>query len=199
MLSPGSRVGVLLHLRRRRHGLHQRQQPDQPGPVRLRQPGRVRCHHRRGLRQRRRACELTTAWTVGGGFEYFWTRNFSSTIYGGYTRRRVQQHRGHQPLVLRWRQRASPQAARVQRRRPAIRATACGRSARITTGSRCLGSGLRSTCCTPRVDTDIRGQTVTLSRGTGTRVGARPTGVYTVKDLGIVSVMFRAQRTWGGN
>ena len=25
-------------------------------------------------------------WSVGGGFEYFWTRNFSSTIYGGYTR-----------------------------------------------------------------------------------------------------------------
>ena len=30
--------------------------------------------------------ELTTTWAAGGGFEYFWTRNFSSTIYGGYTR-----------------------------------------------------------------------------------------------------------------
>ena len=30
--------------------------------------------------------ELTTTWSAGGGFEYFWTRNFSSTIYGGYTR-----------------------------------------------------------------------------------------------------------------
>ena len=29
--------------------------------------------------------QLTTSWAVGGGFEYFWTRNFSSTIYGGYT------------------------------------------------------------------------------------------------------------------
>ncbi|MBX9777263.1 MAG: porin [Xanthobacteraceae bacterium] len=29
--------------------------------------------------------ELTTTWAVGGGFEYFWTRNFSSTIYGGYS------------------------------------------------------------------------------------------------------------------
>ena len=29
--------------------------------------------------------EQTTAWTVGAGFEYFWTRNFSSTIYGNYT------------------------------------------------------------------------------------------------------------------
>ncbi len=33
-----------------------------------------------------RHLELTTAWAAGGGFEYFWTRNFSSTIYGGYTR-----------------------------------------------------------------------------------------------------------------
>ncbi len=30
--------------------------------------------------------EQTTTWAAGGGFEYFWTRNFSSTIYGGYTR-----------------------------------------------------------------------------------------------------------------
>ena len=29
--------------------------------------------------------------------------------------------------------------------------------------------------------------------------GARPTGVYTVKDLGIVSAIFRAQRTWGAD
>ena len=29
--------------------------------------------------------QQTTAWTVGGGMEYFWTRNFSSTIYGTYT------------------------------------------------------------------------------------------------------------------
>src|SRR6185503_13059914 len=29
--------------------------------------------------------QQTTTWTVGGGFEYFWTRNFSSTIYGSYT------------------------------------------------------------------------------------------------------------------
>ncbi len=29
--------------------------------------------------------QQTTSWTVGGGFEYFWTRNFSSTIYGNYT------------------------------------------------------------------------------------------------------------------
>ena len=41
----------------------------------------------------------------------------------------------------------------------------------------------------------MSGQTVTL----GTKVGARPTGVYTVKDLGITSAIFRAQRTWGAD
>ena len=30
--------------------------------------------------------QLTDHYSFGGGFEYFWTRNFSSTIYGGYTR-----------------------------------------------------------------------------------------------------------------
>jgi hypothetical protein len=30
-------------------------------------------------------------------------------------------------------------------------------------------------------------------------LGARPTGVYTIKDLGLISVMARAQRTWGAN
>ena len=43
------------------------------------------------------------------------------------------------------------------------------------------------------IDSAMAGPTVTL----GTKVGARPTGVYTVKDLGILSVIFRAQRSWG--
>ena len=30
----------------------------------------------------------------------------------------------------------------------------------------------------------------------GTTRGNRPTGIYEVKDLGITSVMFRAQRNW---
>jgi hypothetical protein len=28
--------------------------------------------------------------------------------------------------------------------------------------------------------------------------GLRPTGAYTARDRGITSVMFRAQRNWGG-
>jgi hypothetical protein len=43
------------------------------------------------------------------------------------------------------------------------------------------------------INTAFSGQTVTL----GAKQGARPTGAYTAKDLGITSVMFRAERSWG--
>jgi hypothetical protein len=44
------------------------------------------------------------------------------------------------------------------------------------------------------IETAFEGQTVTLAKN-----GARPGGTYTAKNLGLTSVMFRAQRTWGGN
>ena len=43
-----------------------------------------------------------------------------------------------------------------------------------------------------RVETAFEGQTVTLSK----TVGLRPTGNYTAKDLGNLSVVFRAQRSF---
>jgi hypothetical protein len=43
-----------------------------------------------------------------------------------------------------------------------------------------------------RIETAFDGQAVTLSK----TVGLRPTGVYTAKDQGIVSVVFRAQRSF---
>jgi hypothetical protein len=45
------------------------------------------------------------------------------------------------------------------------------------------------------VESAFAGQLVTL----GKTAGARPTGVYSVKDLGILSVAFRAQRSWGAD
>ena len=39
------------------------------------------------------------------------------------------------------------------------------------------------------------GAVVTLTN----KQGNRPSGAYTVKNLGITSVIFRAQRTWGAN
>jgi hypothetical protein len=43
-----------------------------------------------------------------------------------------------------------------------------------------------------RVETGFDGQTITLTK----TQGARPTGAYTAKDDGILSVTFRAQRSF---
>jgi hypothetical protein len=43
-----------------------------------------------------------------------------------------------------------------------------------------------------RIETAFEGQAVTLSK----TVGLRPTGTYTAKDQGILSVVFRAQRSF---
>ena len=45
------------------------------------------------------------------------------------------------------------------------------------------------------LDSNMSGETITINRTQGARVP----GVYTIKDLGIVSTIFRAQRTWGAD
>jgi len=132
--------------------------------------------------------ELTTTWAAGGGFEYFWTRNFSSTIYGGYTRTEY----NNNVIAGRW---------------------FCAGTITVSAASACdpgyslwqIGThhdwfpvpGLRFAVDVlyTGVESAFAGQTITL----GKAVGARPTGVYTAKDLGILSVAFRAQRTWGAD
>jgi hypothetical protein len=124
--------------------------------------------------------ELTTSWSAGGGFEYFWTRNFSSTIYGGYSRT---EYNG------------------------AGAALVCSQ---ITFSGTCdpnyslwqVGThhdwfplpGLRFAVDVlyTGIETSFAGQTVTVSKATGNR----PTGTYLAKDLGLLSVMARAQRSW---
>jgi hypothetical protein len=127
------------------------------------------------------ALELTTTWAAGGGFEYFWTRNFSSTIYGGYTRT---EYNGAGAALL---------------------------CTRVTSSGICdpnyglwqVGThhdwwpvkGLRFAVDVlyTGVETAFEGQTITVSKAQG----ARPTGPYLAKDQGILSVMVRAQRNWG--
>ena len=125
--------------------------------------------------------ELTTSWAAGGGFEYFWTRNFSSTVYGGYTRT---EYSGAGALLV---------------------------CTRFTFSGVCdpnysvwqLGThhdwfpvpGLRFAVDVlySGVESAFAGQTVLLAKTTG----ARPTGSYLAQDNGILSVAFRAQRSWG--
>jgi hypothetical protein len=130
--------------------------------------------------------ELTTSWAAGGGFEYFWTRNFSSTIYGGYTRT---EYNDNAASLL------------------------CATTALATRSGGCdpnyglyqIGThhdwwpvaGLRFAVDVlyTHVNTSFEGQTITFA----TNQGARPPGAYLIKDQGIVSVMVRGQRNWGGN
>jgi hypothetical protein len=136
--------------------------------------------------------QQTTAWTVGGGFEYFWTRNFSSTIYGNYT------EVTYNDTVVNNRLFCAGGGAVAQSIVVAA-ATTCDPSFKFWT----VGThhdwfplpGLRFAVDVmyTAIDSAMDGSTITLSKAQG----ARPTGVYTAKNLGITSVIFRAQRSWG--
>jgi hypothetical protein len=127
--------------------------------------------------------EQTTSWATGGGFEYFWTRNFSSTIYGGYTRT---EYNGTASTLI---------CNRVGH------SGACDPNYNLWQ----IGThhdwfplpGLRFAVDVmyTAIESEMSGQTVAL----GTKVGNRPSGVYTIKDLGITAAIFRAQRTWGAD
>jgi hypothetical protein len=149
--------------------------------------------------------QLTDHYSFGGGFEYFWTRNFSSTIYGGYTRFEYNSTVVNGNFFC------------------LNNGTAPGGQAQgfnVAAGQRCDPSyalwqvgthhdwfplpGLRFAVDVlyTRVESDMAGQTVTLARGPASftnQLGARTNGVYTVKDLGLISVMARAQRSWGAD
>jgi hypothetical protein len=136
--------------------------------------------------------ELTTAWTVGGGFEYFWTRNFSSTVYGAFT------EVSYNSNVVNNGWFCSGGGA-------AASGIGWGRTSNCYPGFNywIIGThhdwfplpGLRLAVDVMYngIDTANEGGLVTLT----TKQGNRPTGVYTAKNLGITSVIFRAQRTWG--
>jgi hypothetical protein len=138
--------------------------------------------------------ELTTAWTVGGGFEYFWTRNFSSTIYGTYT------EISYNSTVVNNRWFCGGVAGSSAQNIVLSAATACDPSFKFWT----VGThhdwypvpGLRFVVDVLHtgIETATDGATITLAKAQG----ARPTGNYTARNLGITSVVFRAIRAWGG-
>jgi hypothetical protein len=131
--------------------------------------------------------ELTTTWAAGGGFEYFWTRNFSSTVYGGYTRTE------YNSTVVNGRWFCNNGGFNV------AAGVACDPSYSLwQIGTHhdwfpVAGLRLAVDILWTGVESAFAGQLVTL----GKAQGARPTGVYTAKDLGILAVAFRAQRSWG--
>jgi hypothetical protein len=128
--------------------------------------------------------ELTTTWAAGGGFEYFWTRNFSSTIYGGYTRT---EYNGAAATIL------------CDNPGLATRSGACDPNYGLwqigTHHDWWPVAGLRFAVDVlyTQVDTAFEGQTIAITNPQG----ARPEGDYLAQNEGIWSVMVRAQRNWG--
>src|SRR5262245_50776904 len=130
--------------------------------------------------------ELTTSWSAGGGFEYFWTRNFSSTVYGGFTRTEY----NNNVINGRW---------------------FCGGTITVSAAVACDPSyglwqvgthhdwfpvpGLRFAVdiIYSNIESAFAGQTVTL----GKAQGARPPGAEAGKHLGLQALSLRAERAWG--
>jgi hypothetical protein len=138
--------------------------------------------------------EQTTSWTVGGGFEYFWTRNFSSTIYGSYT------EVSYNSTVVNNRWFCGGAAGSSAQNVILPGTTACDPSYTYwTVGTHhdwfpVSGLRLAVDVMYNGIETATNGSVISLAKAQG----ARPTGLYTAKNLGITSVIFRAQRSWGG-
>ena len=137
--------------------------------------------------------QKTTAWTVGGGFEYFWTRNFSSTIYGTYT------EVSYNSTVVNNRWFCGAGGLGVNQNIILSAATVCDPGYKYwTIGSHhdwfpLPGLRLAIDVMYNGIETATEGAVISLNK----TQGARPTGLYAARNQGITSVVFRAQRSWG--
>ena len=135
--------------------------------------------------------QLTTAWTVGGGWEHFWLPNFSTAVYGTYTQV------SYNDTVINSRWFCNGSGATNQNIRVAANVT-CDPGFNFwligthTDWYPVAGFRLAVDVLYTRVQTAFDGQLVSLSK----TQGARPTGIYLARDQGILAVTFRAQRTF---
>jgi hypothetical protein len=137
--------------------------------------------------------ELTTAWTAGGGYEHFWLPNVSSTVYGNYTRVTYNDN----VVGSGWF--CGQNGGALQNLR-FVGAGACDPSFNYWTVGMVnnwypvAGFRLAVDVLYIHIDTAFDGEQVNLIKAQG----ARPTGLYTAKDQDNISVVFRAQRSFGG-
>jgi hypothetical protein len=135
--------------------------------------------------------ELTTVWTMGGGYEHFWLPNLSTTLWGTYTQVRYNDNVINSGLFCN----GIPGVTTAQnfnvsgRCDPGFNFWVVGL---LQNWFPAPGFRLALEVDYTRVETAFEGQTVTLSK----TQGLRPTGLYTAKDQGIITVMFRAQRAF---
>jgi Porin subfamily len=135
--------------------------------------------------------ELTTSWTAGAGYEHFWLPNVATALYGNYTQI------SYNNTVVNNRWFCGGGGGTNQNIRVAGNVVCDPGFNFWTVGARTdwypvKGFRLAVDVLYARVETAFNGDAVTL----GKAQGARPTGVYTAKDLGVLSVIFRAQRNF---
>jgi hypothetical protein len=136
--------------------------------------------------------ELTTAWSAGFGYEHFWLPNFSTTVFGTYAQIRYNDTVINSRLFCNGGG-AAPQnivVASTVTCDPGFNYWSLGTH---TDWYPVPGFRLAVEVLYTRIETAFDGQTVTLSK----TQGLRPTGSYTAKDQGILSVGFRAVRSFG--
>jgi hypothetical protein len=137
--------------------------------------------------------QLTTTWTAGAGYEHFWLPNVSTTVYGTYTQVRYNDNVINSRLFC-----------------GNASASAVNQNIRVGSGVECdpgfnfwllgthtdwypvPGFRLAVEVLYTRIETAFDGQTVSLSK----TQGLRPTGSYLAKDQGIISLGFRAVRSF---
>src|SRR5215510_8457828 len=133
---------------------------------------------------------LTTAWSTGFGYEHFWLPNVSTTVYGTYT-----QVRYSDGVIA---SKAFCNNATTLQTVIVAATASCDPGFNFwTIGTHTdwypvAGFRLAVDVMYSRIETMFDGQAITLAKAQG----ARPTGAYTAKDDGILSVMFRAQRAF---
>jgi len=132
--------------------------------------------------------ELTTAWSVVAAYEHNWTPQFRTSLYGAYLRV------DYDATATRFFCVAGTPAV-VQANFNTL--SNCNPDYKFWyVGARTLWSPAKDFIL--GVDVSFT-EVETAFAGTASlagAIGARPTGLYTIKDQGIVSVIFRAQRTF---
>ena len=135
--------------------------------------------------------ENTTAWSINAGYEHYWTPSFSNALYGGYI------EFSYNDTVIASRAFCAPGTAGTGVRPDAGQACDPGFALYhigfLTNWFPAPGFRLALDVLYTGIETALPGA-VTLNAARG----LRPTGAYTAKNRGITSVMFRAQRNWGG-
>jgi hypothetical protein len=135
--------------------------------------------------------QLTTSWTVGAGWEHFWAPQFSTAWYGTYSQTRYNDTVVDNRMFC-------GQGPAVNQNIILIGNSACDPSFNLWTVGMVnnwypvAGLRLAVDVLYTKVETAFDGQQISLNKAQG----ARPTGIYTAKDQGILSVIFRVRRSF---